>query len=392
MPKITKNKNGKYQFVVDLGRDPATGKRRQVRRSGFNTKREAEDELRHLQNEAEKGTIIKKRQAAVTFEKFAQDWLEWYATTAGVKESTIINRQRFLTSANKLIGAVKIRDINKKMYDHFLISLNEKYKPSTIDRIHSTVSMVLDYAVANDYLAANPAKTAKKPKTATRLEDIAGDIEEQYLTRTEADHLLQAAKELGDFQTYALLRLLLYTGLRIGEALAIETQHIDFKHALIKIRQTISTGTTANVRQFALQTPKTPTSIRDIEIDTETLEILRIQITEQKKKRLRAGTAYYTTHNFVFTSTRYPGYPCFHSTIRDAFHRCLLLAGITKPLSLHGLRHTHASLLAESGATLEQIQSRLGHASDDITRRIYLHVTKESKASMIANFATFMSS
>lgn len=57
---------------------------------------------------------------------------------------------------------------------------------------------------------------------------------------------------------------------------------------------------------------------------------------------------------------------------------------------LHILRHTHVSLLAESGAILEQIQERLGHADDDIAQHIYLHVTKTLKANLINQFAINM--
>ena len=125
MPKITKNSRGTWEFVVDLGNDPATGKRRQARRSGFRTKKEAEEELRRLQNEADKGVVIKKREGNITFEEFSKDWLEWYAATAGVKESTITTRMRQLNMAYKLIGSLKIKDFNKNTYDKFLTAGND---------------------------------------------------------------------------------------------------------------------------------------------------------------------------------------------------------------------------------------------------------------------------
>ena len=92
MPKIKKAASGKYEFWVDLGRDPLTGKRRQVHRGGFATKREAENELRRLQNEADSSIVVKKQQANVTFEEFSKDWLEWYSSTSGNKPSTIESR------------------------------------------------------------------------------------------------------------------------------------------------------------------------------------------------------------------------------------------------------------------------------------------------------------
>ena len=391
MPKIKKAASGKYEFWVDLGRDPLTGKRRQVHRGGFATKREAENELRRLQNEADSSIVVKKQQANVTFEEFSKDWLEWYSSTSGNKPSTIESRRALLKIAYNYIGQTKLKDFNKVMYGRFLTSLNEDYKPNSLNSIHVTTSMVLDYAVECGLIPTNPAKSAKKPKTVKSLQDVAGDIEEKYLTRTEVERLMQAAKDYGNFQNFALLRLLIYSGLRIGEALALETSNVDFKHSMVKVRQTICTGTVRNTRSFRLQTPKTSTSIRDVELDSETMEILHQQIIEQKKKRLKAGPEWYNEHDFVFTSEKYSGYPIFYNSFTHTFYYILKALNLNKRITIHSLRHTHASLLAESGATLEQIQQRLGHSNDDITKRVYLHVTKDSKANMVTNFAAFMS-
>ena len=88
MPIIKKAASGKYEFWVDLGRDPLTGKRRQVHRGGFATKRDAENELRRLQNEANNGIVIKKQQANVTFEEFQK--IGWSGTAA----PAVISRAR----------------------------------------------------------------------------------------------------------------------------------------------------------------------------------------------------------------------------------------------------------------------------------------------------------
>ena len=120
------------------------------------------------------------------------------------------------------------------------------------------------------------------------------------------------------------------------------------------------------------------------------MAILHQQVIEQKKKRLKAGPQWYNEHDSVFTSEKYSGYPALYRSFTSPFYRLLKTLEVNKHITVHSLRHTHASLLAESGATLEQIQQRLGHSNDDITKRVYLHVTKDSKANMITNFAAFM--
>ena len=93
------------------------------------------------------------------------------------------------------------------------------------------------------------------------------------------------------------------------------------------------------------------------------MEILHQQIIEQKKKRLKAGPEWYNEHDFVFTSARYTGYPLLYHTFKSSFIQLLKTLEVSKHITVHSLRHTHASLLAESGVTLEQIQQRLVHSN-----------------------------
>ncbi|MGP3787194.1 tyrosine-type recombinase/integrase [Paenibacillus sp. 1A_MP2] len=85
----------------------------------------------------------------------------------------------------------------------------------------------------------------------------------------------------------------------------------------------------------------------------------------------------YHDEGFVFARTgEYAGYPLVIKIVNNRMKRLLKLAKLNPDLSPHSLRHTHVSLLAEAGASLEQIMQRLGHSNDEITRRIYLHITK----------------
>ncbi|WP_413309792.1 tyrosine-type recombinase/integrase [Bacillus sp. 1P10SD] len=72
------------------------------------------------------------------------------------------------------------------------------------------------------------------------------------------------------------------------------------------------------------------------------------------------------------------GYPV-DKNVRDRMKRLLRIAGLNEDLTPHSLRHTHTSLLAEAGVSLEQIMDRLGHTDNQITKNVYLHVTQEMK-------------
>lgn len=390
MPKIKKSASGKYEFWVDLGRDPLTGKRRQVHRAGFVTKKAAEAEIRRLQNEADKGVVIKKQLAStMVFADFAQAWLDNYAGMSGTKRSTINTKATQIKSLNKYIGDFKIKDFTKHRYEMLLIDLDKKYAKNTLKGLHTTANMILQYAVECNLLATNPACGAKKPKKAKTLDEVQDDIEDKYLSKANLNRLLDVIEDHGDMQYYALFRLLAFSGMRIGEVLALETSKVNFNSSIIKVRQTYCNETN-RVKEYYLQPPKTDTSIRDIDMDPESMALLRLWINEQRQNKMSRRDIWHDEHDFIFTSKAYPGYPMPYCTVSKMLKRYLRYAGLDETYSLHILRHTHASLLAESGATLEQIQERLGHADDEITRRIYLHVTKTSKANLINQFATYM--
>lgn len=219
MAKIQKTKSGTYEFWVDLGRDPITGKRRQVHWSGFGTKRDAETEIRRLQNEADIGISVKKQNSAITFAEIAEIWLEHDRTTSGNKLTTIDLKRQTIVTANRYIGTVKLSDFTHQRYNAFLASLSKDFGTNTLNSIHITASMVLKYAVECNLLAVNPAANAKKPKT---IEDVDDDPETTYLSKAEVNAFMEAVKDYGDLQYYALFRLLAYSSMRIGEALGLE--------------------------------------------------------------------------------------------------------------------------------------------------------------------------
>jgi integrase len=106
----------------------------------------------------------------------------------------------------------------------------------------------------------------------------------------------------------------------------------------------------------------------------------------------RLGADYYNK-DFIFAKMeRQYGYPIVVKNVRDRMKRLLRIAGLNKDLTPHSLRHTHTSLLAEAGVTLEQIMDRLGHTDDQITKNVYLHVTHEMKKEASQKFAELMRS
>ncbi|MDQ0216765.1 integrase [Oikeobacillus pervagus] len=99
----------------------------------------------------------------------------------------------------------------------------------------------------------------------------------------------------------------------------------------------------------------------------------------------------YNDNGFVFTNlNRHPGYPVLIKFIENRMARILSKVGLNLVLPPHSLRHTHTSLLAEAGVGLEEIMDRLGHHDDEVTRKVYLHVTNNMKKEASDKFGQLM--
>jgi len=94
--------------------------------------------------------------------------------------------------------------------------------------------------------------------------------------------------------------------------------------------------------------------------------------------------------DFIFTTERVLGFPYNKSTIEYKMKKTLVMSGLRKDLSPHSFRHTHVSLLSEAGGGLTEIMERLGHEDDQITKRVYLHVTKTKRKDAFNKFSALM--
>jgi len=185
---------------------------------------------------------------------------------------------------------------------------------------------------------------------------------------------LSTAKSYGKYADYQAFLLLAYSGMRGGELCALQWEDVDFTNNKININKTYFNPNN-NAKKFELLPPKTPTSKRIIDIDSEVMQ-------EIGKLPRRS--------DFVFTARKYKNLPIGLRLLDYRFKELLHQSGIGLDLTPHSLRHTHTSLLAEAGVGLEEIMDRLGHADDSTTRKVYLHVTQKMKKEATQKFTTLM--
>lgn len=374
-----------WSYIIDHGVNPQTGKRKQKMKGGFKTKKDAQLAAAEFQKEKSDGIYIDE--SDITFEDFAKEWLEFYQES--VKISTVRVRKHEIGHLNQHFAKVKMRDITKRAYQNTLVKLKKTYAKSTVDGIHGTAQMIFKQAKAFDLIKVNPTEYARPPRTKKTVEDIEQrNVVPKYLEKEELALFIKTANEKGLDGDYEVFLTLAYTGLRAGELCALKKTDLNSDLNTISITKTYYNPTNS-ITAYELLPPKTETSIRVIEVDPLVTKTLEKFIAKQNPIIMKHRKTYHNK-GFIFTNSKYPGYPIYIKIIENRMKRLLKIAGLSESLTPHSLRHTHTSLLAEAKVGLEEIMERLGHTDDDTTRKVYLHVTKDMKKEAAQKFTQLM--
>jgi integrase len=363
-----RKRNGIWSYTIELPRGP-NGERRQKYKGGFESRREAIKEATAIESEVFSGDYIPDNE--LTISELIDLWILVYKPT--VKISSFATREIEINHVRNLTGTLKVQDFSKRYYQETINRIVKEKGIRFARRIHIVFNMLFKYAIRIDLLKSNPTEGCWLPK----IEDKKTDI--SYLEKAELSLFLSIAKEYDLY--YEVLRFLAYSGCRVGEAVALTWDDIDGNTVTINKTLYFLNGKHSGEH---IQNPKTKASNRQIIIDDETLAIISKLKTKQLERRLQG----LEPTNFIFTK---PNGSIVKAARVNAFFKIILRrAGIDKKLTLHSLRHTHASILAAAGVPLEEVQKRLGHSNDEITRNIYYHVTAERKSAAMDMFVKYM--
>lgn len=382
-------KGEKWLFKMDVGINPLTGKKKRTTRRGFKTKKEAQIASASLLQDINNGTLI--NESKILFEDFIDKWFEHYKLT-GVKNSTLANRKTTsIPNLKRLLGKYPISKIGMTEYQTMLNTLfEEDYADNTIIAIDVVAKLIFKYAVQLKYIRESPTLYAIVPKKVQSITDIDNSpIEEHYLEKNELNTFLNVIQTTGNKLDYAVFLTLSFTGMRIGELLALKWENIDFKRYQIQINKTLFRNGNVTT-DYELTPPKTKKSSRVISVDKNVM--LALSQLKFIQEDIRNQFPDYHNENFVFAKLagNNAGYPELRSSLGYRLKEYLRKSKITKNITLHKLRHTHVSLLAEAGVELHTIQERIGHESSKTTSRIYLHVTKEVTKQAVEKFSIHM--
>ncbi|AIQ19577.1 hypothetical protein H70357_24855 [Paenibacillus sp. FSL H7-0357] len=405
----------KWAFLLDLGKKP-DGSRNQKKRGGFDTKDDAEAAAAIMMEQHKTNTLpedVARREAEeqrkleeekkeeqrlnISFEDLAEQWYEVYKSTGKRKRVNTLKNRR--NDKVRLVACFDkpAREITHDEYQDTLIQLKDgshekhkrKFTTNTLSNTHVTAKMIFEFGIKHKFLEENPAKGAHVPKDYQTVEEIESweDIPD-FLERDELLIFLDTAYLHGNPLDYEIFTTLAYTGIRIGELEAL--QEPAFNPALNKIKIIKNYINYNNYTKFELGPPKTTSSIRELDIDPE-ITTMMLGLIEQHKV-IKSTNSSHLDQGFIFGQKvgRYIGYPIPEGIINQRMKRILRISGLDKDLSPHSMRHTFTSLMAEAGVSLEQVMEMLGHAGDEMTRRVYLHTTKTKKKDAVEKYSNLL--
>lgn len=380
--KSYKLKNGetRYEFPAYLGIDPLTGKQKRTMKRGFKTRKEAELALARIKLDVASGTY--KQERAETYGELYDLWMVQYENT--VEESTFVKTTGLFK--NHILPSMGTYKIEKITIDICQKHVNEwAGKLKKFRTVKAYAAKVLDFAVKRGFLQTNPFTHVEAPVNVTKKRIVEEDAEEaeNFYTREQLIHFLNCLEQESNYKAYALFRLLAFSGMRKGEALALTWNDLNFTTNELRINKALSRG---KDNQLYVKTTKTGVA-RTIKMDDKTMAIMKDWKKQQKQDYLVLGFNTMQPKQLVF-SNEVNEYLQPTKTRKWILHiQKKYKLGI---ITTHGLRHTHCSLLFEAGASLKEVQDRLGHSDVQTTMNIYAHVTKKAKEEAIQKFASYL--
>jgi len=388
---IKKDGTKVYRTNVYLGVDSLTGK--QVRTSvTAKSKKMCETKAHQAINDFinNGSTIAREKVVFDNFESLALSWFESYKLT--VKANSIRVANNYLKvyilpelgsyRADKITPMLLQEIVNKWAKNantaEIINGKREKGKCKNYKLLLNFIKRILDYGIQLGAIEDNPATKVFPPKLKIR--------EVPKIKYFDNDELKKFMRYLNELEpTYnnkiciTLYRLLLASGLRIGEALALYWSDIDFIDKSVSVNKTIVQ--TITDRNKIQEGAKTVESNRIVSLDNETIIMLKAWRKFQQKNIIELSDS------LIFY--RKQGKCLIYANEMDRLRKHFERAGVSN-IGFHGFRHTHASLLMNNDVNPKEIQRRLGHADYAITMNTYSHLAKSKEKETAEKFSNIL--
>lgn len=364
--QLRKRGPNKYLVRIYLGR--IDGKRKYTSKTVHGSRKEAQEVLTGMLRKKDAGKNVGRCRQTVA--SFIDEWLE--GKKKSIASSTYGTYKKIIRLHIKPgLGHLKLYEVNPQLVQRFYTSLTEEkdLSASYVRMIHNVLHQGLKKAYAWGKIERNPADTD--------LVDLPRQEERDYriFTTEEVATFLEVTQ--GD-RFHALWVILLTTGLRPSEALALKWDDID-DEGWMQVRRTLTLADYKAGRYEVTSNLKTKRSKRRIKLPEFVQEVLDTHRAAQAKRILIAGH-HFEKQDFIFAN----GVGSFWdiNKVRTRFKAALRKADLPEEIRLYDTRHTHISHLIGKGVGLKLASARAGHASIQLTADTYAHVAPESEEMM----------
>lgn len=327
------------------------GKRNYKSKSGFKTKAEARAWANKYEVQKDNHQITKLDPA---FADYFSEWAKTYRKPG--KTTTSIQRyDQIEAHLKKYFGKQKISTITHRQYQKFINEYGASKAKSTVQKNHGTIKACVEDAKIDNIITQNFAErtTLVWDNDLTRKQDYLSENEAKKLEKNLLNKINRK------FTSRYMIITALYTGMRLGEIMALEWSDINFKEKTINITKSY------DYINDKIKGPKNASSVRIIRVNDFLLNLLS-ELKENKQ-------------SFIFANYKgsIPSPAGVNKVLRKHLKECNCYR---KTFHFHSLRHTHVSLLLFNGVQLYAISKRLGHSTMLVTAKIYSHMIDEFKA------------
>jgi len=370
------NRHGHFSIVIDEGKDPVTGKRRQRWIATKGSKPEAEAQLNEMMRDLQHGTFVKP--AKIMVRDYVNHWLDTYVkhnlSSSTNQNYRLITRKHILpTLGNMVLSELKAQMIQNLENQKLESGLSH----SSVIKLHNILHGSLQQALIAGKILNNPCDGVKRPKEQYKEINIMSmDTIHQLLDKAKTDQYYRPY--------YPLWLTSIHTGLRRGEDMGIKWGEVNLLDLTISINHSLyyQDVPDENGERIALKAPKTKSSRRVISITPSNAVVLREHYQKTNEDRKSLGLPLLTDDDFVFCHLN--GKPYLPNTITHAWGAFVRKCGMPG-VRLHDCRHAYATHLIANGVPAAIIAKQLGHSSTRMTDR-YTHISQEMQRKAAATF------
>ena len=381
---IRKRSDGRWEGQYSAGYDDKTGKL--IRKSVYGkTQKEVRQKISKVSTELDEGIYLEP--SKLTLSDWLDIWLKEY--TFDKKYSTVKGyKAQIKKHIRPGLGKYNLSQINPMLLQRFFNNLSlpddegNVLSPKSIKNVHIILSGILQQAVENEMIAKNPCKKVKLPKVFKKdIVPLTDDQVKEFLKIVSTDEIYGT-----------LLKVIVFTGLRLGEAMGLTWDCVDFEKGALNINKQLQ-------RRPQKDGGSTLTSVKNgkprmLRPAPFVMDLLKVRYTKQLMQKSRAGEAWIGWNNeeehkksLVFTNLD-GGYI---TPKRVYLHFKSAAKEIGAPNArVHDLRHTYAVLSLQNGDDVKTVQENLGHASAAFTLDVYGHVSDKMKQDSAARMEEYI--